>query len=264
MKSSILIGLLTACSGALSLFVASYLYLNAHPVETIRGDNTPRMVTIPAVSVDNTTLIQVTARCTVETFHRKQIRSSDGIELKPLYKIPLTLTLHNSEGTVVHTQQLDLEPGGMVRSLEIADDQIIDIRSVSFDKFASSDTSLSATLSIGEDTEYAATISTLSLTLYDNVFKVDHFVASGIPLVLLGFLLVMYGWTAGSSRRNYALAIIFAALGGSLGLDRFYLGYFWLGILKCITFGGCGIWALIDLIMIITKNLKNAQGDALE
>merc|ERR1719352_1115290 len=34
------------------------------------------------------------------------------------------------------------------------------------------------------------------------------------------------------------------------GVDRFYLGFILLGALKAITFGGAGIWSLIDAIFI--------------
>ena len=40
---------------------------------------------------------------------------------------------------------------------------------------------------------------------------------------------------------------------GSLGVDRFMRGQIGLGILKLITGGVCGVWALIDLIICITK-----------
>jgi hypothetical protein len=33
-----------------------------------------------------------------------------------------------------------------------------------------------------------------------------------------------------------------------------------LGLLKLFTFGGCGIWWLIDVILIATNSLKDAQG----
>ena len=46
------------------------------------------------------------------------------------------------------------------------------------------------------------------------------------------------------------MSIIF----GSLGVDRFILGHVGLGILKLITFGGFGVWWLVDLILIATKH----------
>ena len=42
------------------------------------------------------------------------------------------------------------------------------------------------------------------------------------------------------------------ALNGTLGIDRFYLGCSFTGILKLLTFGGLGVWALVDFIRIAT------------
>jgi TM2 domain-containing membrane protein YozV len=46
---------------------------------------------------------------------------------------------------------------------------------------------------------------------------------------------------------------------GVLGIHRLMMGYsnWWLMIVTC---GGCGIWALIDFIKIITGSMKMADG----
>jgi hypothetical protein len=64
--------------------------------------------------------------------------------------------------------------------------------------------------------------------------------------------------------KNQTTALILSIFVGWLGVDRFYLGYVGLGILKLITFGGCGIWWLIDLILIAMNKLKDADGNQLE
>ena len=50
---------------------------------------------------------------------------------------------------------------------------------------------------------------------------------------------------------------------GELGIDRFYLGYIGLGILKLLTGGGLGIWWLVDLILIATGKMKTKDGQEL-
>ena len=50
---------------------------------------------------------------------------------------------------------------------------------------------------------------------------------------------------------------------GVFGIHRFYTGHTGLGIVQLLTLGGCGIWALIDFIMIIVGSFRDAKGNLL-
>jgi len=52
---------------------------------------------------------------------------------------------------------------------------------------------------------------------------------------------------------NWVLALVMSIVFGQLGVDRFIMGHVGLGILKLITFGGFGVWWLVDIILIATK-----------
>lgn len=56
--------------------------------------------------------------------------------------------------------------------------------------------------------------------------------------------------------KSQIVALLLCIFVGGLGIHRFYLGYTWQGIVQLLTGGGCGIWALIDLIRIITGDLQ--------
>jgi TM2 domain-containing membrane protein YozV len=60
--------------------------------------------------------------------------------------------------------------------------------------------------------------------------------------------------------KSQLVALLLCAFLGGLGIHRFYLGYIWQGIVQLLTGGGCGIWALIDFIRIITGSLQPKDG----
>ena len=62
------------------------------------------------------------------------------------------------------------------------------------------------------------------------------------------------------STKDWTTAMIFSWLLGGFGVDRFYLGYTGLGLLKLFTLGGCGIWSIIDAILITMKNIPDSNG----
>ena len=58
--------------------------------------------------------------------------------------------------------------------------------------------------------------------------------------------------------------LLLAILVGGLGVDHFYAGKTGTGVLKLLTLGGCGLWALIDIIMIVTESYKDGNGNIIK
>lgn len=66
------------------------------------------------------------------------------------------------------------------------------------------------------------------------------------------------------SDKNFVATLLFCLLLGTLGVHRFYVGKIGTGILMLITFGGLGIWVLIDFIMICCSQFRDKQGFLIE
>jgi TM2 domain-containing membrane protein YozV len=64
--------------------------------------------------------------------------------------------------------------------------------------------------------------------------------------------------------RQFMTAALLSFFLGPLGVDRFYLGYTGLGVAKLLTLGGCGVWALIDFIMLLMGKITDVDGNPLQ
>jgi TM2 domain-containing membrane protein YozV len=64
-------------------------------------------------------------------------------------------------------------------------------------------------------------------------------------------------------QKDWLTTLLLCIFLGELGIHRFYTGHIGIGIVQLITGGGCGIWWLIDLILIITDKFKDAKGQPL-
>lgn len=63
-----------------------------------------------------------------------------------------------------------------------------------------------------------------------------------------------------ATQRHYLAVFFLSFMWGTFGVDRFYLGKVGTGILKLVTFGGFGIWVIVDLVLIMSGAMRDKQG----
>lgn len=66
------------------------------------------------------------------------------------------------------------------------------------------------------------------------------------------------------SPKGSALACLLCAFLGMFGAHRFYVGKIGTGVLMLLTFGGLGIWWLIDMVMLVFGEFTDAAGNKIQ
>jgi len=69
--------------------------------------------------------------------------------------------------------------------------------------------------------------------------------------------------TGSSEDREWLVVLLLCFFLGIFGIHRFYTRHTTIGVVQLLTLGGCGIWALIDFILIVVGNYKDANGQPL-
>lgn len=66
------------------------------------------------------------------------------------------------------------------------------------------------------------------------------------------------------SKYDWLVVLLLCIFLGGLGIHRFYVGKTGSGIAQLLTAGGCGVWALIDLIMIVMGKFTDKDGKVVQ
>ena len=66
------------------------------------------------------------------------------------------------------------------------------------------------------------------------------------------------------NQKNWLVTLLLCLFLGAIGAHRFYTGHIVIGILQLLTVGGCGLWVLIDFILILCGAYKAADGSELQ
>lgn len=64
-------------------------------------------------------------------------------------------------------------------------------------------------------------------------------------------------WTSGY---RWSTSLLLSITVGGFGVDRFYLGHWQIGLGKLFSFGGLGVWTLVDIVLVATGYITPADG----
>ena len=62
------------------------------------------------------------------------------------------------------------------------------------------------------------------------------------------------------SKKDWLLTLLLCFFLGGFGIHSFYSGKTGIGVVQLLTAGGCGIWWLVDFIMIICGSYRDGEG----
>ncbi len=65
------------------------------------------------------------------------------------------------------------------------------------------------------------------------------------------------------SQKDWLTTLLLALFLGNLGVHRFYVGKIGTAILMILTCGGCGIWTIVDFIMICCGKFTDKEGNVI-
>ncbi len=65
---------------------------------------------------------------------------------------------------------------------------------------------------------------------------------------------------ANASEKDWLVTLLLCFFLGSFGIHSFYAGKPVIGVVQLLTLGGCGLWSLIDFIMILIGSYKDGEG----
>ena len=63
-----------------------------------------------------------------------------------------------------------------------------------------------------------------------------------------------------SPQNQWLVTLLLCLFVGFLGVHRFYVGKIGTGVLMLITLGGLGVWYLVDLLLVVTGQFTNKDG----